>query len=312
MRVLVDGKEVLLPDFLLIGAARGGTTSLFYYLKQHPDIFLPERKDVDFFAASENGVPCPGFQGADALLSFDSYLKLYGQAKEDQVIGDISASYLYHHQRTIRNVKKLYGSRYDRLKIIAMLRNPVERAFSHYLQHRKVGIETLPFEEAIRRPVVERRSREHWSYDYVGTGMYREKLEAFLREFPMTRVYLYEEWEKPQEVVRDMLAFLGADSKQPIDTRTIVNRAGIPRFKTLTRFLAKDSWLKRGLRSLVTPWTRWKVVGLKVNVLRLFLRPATMSPETRAGLEALYREDILDLQSLLGRNLSSWLCETKT
>ena len=312
MRVSVDGKELLLPDFLLVGAARCGTTSLYHYIKQHPDIFLSERKDVDFFAASENGSPCPGFQGAGAPRTLKAYSKLYARASEGQIIGDVSASYLYHHQRTIRNIKKLYGSRYDRLKIIAVLRNPVERAFSHYLQHRKVGIETLPFEEAIRRPVRERRSREHWSYDYVEVGFYRESIGVFLREFPSVRVYLYDEWEEPQKLVRDLLAFLGVDSKQPIDTGVVVNPSGIPRFKTLARLLTGDNRLKRTVRSLISGQARWKLVGLKEKLLQLMLRPGTMSPETRAGLEALYREEILDLQSLLGRDLSSWLGETKT
>jgi hypothetical protein len=103
MDVRVQGKIVKLPDFLIVGAVRGGTTSLYNYLKQHPQIFMPKEKEPQFFAFSEKPTHYPH---PPIIWKFDDYVKLFENAEESQLIGEASLGYSLCYEETINNIKK--------------------------------------------------------------------------------------------------------------------------------------------------------------------------------------------------------------
>ena len=123
-----------LPNFLIVGAAKAGTTSLFYYLKQHPEIFMPEEKELKFFEylIIKNKLHYTGPGDNKSLKrvvkTWDEYKNYFKKAKNFKAVGEASVSYLYYTE-TIKNIKKYLG---ENINIIIILRNPIERLISNY------------------------------------------------------------------------------------------------------------------------------------------------------------------------------------
>ena len=118
-------------DFLLVGAPKAGTSSVHKYLFQHPDIFLTEQKELLFWHLISN----PNKTQADYMNiyidSLDKYLTLFDAAEPEQICGEITPSYLYYHEYVISNLKKLHP-KWQKVKIIIILREPVDKSISHY------------------------------------------------------------------------------------------------------------------------------------------------------------------------------------
>ena len=118
--------------FFIVGAPKAGTTSLHHYLKQHPDVYVPERKEMHFFSQPE--VLNTYYETEEMVKSSDEYEKHYEDASNEQICGDITPSYLYNN-----NAANRIYSFSPEAKIIIILRDPVERAISHYLMDVRKG-----------------------------------------------------------------------------------------------------------------------------------------------------------------------------
>ena len=199
MIVNYKGKEAKVPDFMIVGAAKSGTTSLHHYLGQHPEIFMPKVKELFFFSFMDSP---PNLSANDPLRGrtvhrLEDYIEHFKAAKENQIVGESCPSYLYTYKNTIRNVKTVYQEKYIDLKIIIVLRNPAERAWSHFTMKKNYEQEPLDnFKEAVGPELVDRRLKEGWNigYDYIGFGMYYEQVKAFLEEFPHVKLLLYDDF----------------------------------------------------------------------------------------------------------------------
>ena len=160
------------PDYIIIGAQKGGTTSLHRYLTRHPDVGVSLRKEIHFFSSSYD-------QG------LDWYLAHFPEPGEFAVVGEASTSYLSDPE-----VPERVRRAVPNVKLIALLRNPVDRAYSQYQMNVRKGVETLSFEEAIAQEPVRlrnapNRSSELWRFSsYATRGLYAEHLERWLAAFP--------------------------------------------------------------------------------------------------------------------------------
>ncbi len=139
-----------LPDFLIIGAARAGTTALHSYLRQAPDIFMPAHKEPNFFAFEDEALACRG-PGAEfinnSVTRMADYRTLFAGAGPGQRLGEASPLYLYSPKAPERIAHHL-----PEVRMVAILRNPVDQAFSHFLYATKYRIEPIAdFTEALRR-----------------------------------------------------------------------------------------------------------------------------------------------------------------
>jgi hypothetical protein len=201
------------PSFVVVGAIKSGTTSLYKYLIQHPGIFIPPFKLLNHFI--EHPLKRSPFQGPDvtykiAFRSREEYLRMYEDAPEGSVAGDVSHIYLYAPESP-----GLIHDTLDAPKIIAILRNPVDRAYAQYEFHRKLNIEPFAsFEDALNAE--EGRIRAKWdpTYHYVKRGLYGEQLERYYRLFPASsiRVYKFEDFFKnPTLSLADLYEFVGVD-----------------------------------------------------------------------------------------------------
>ena len=291
------------PNLLIVGAAKSGTTSLHEYLKQHPDIFMSTHKEPHFLINNEIG----NKRIHRGIIEEIDYKKLFITKEEYIYKGESSVMYLMFPEITIPNIKKYLG---DETRIIIMLRNPIERAYSGYLHNiRYNSRETLSFEEAIDIS----EERYHRMRDmtpatrYLELGLYYKQVKAFKENFKHVHIILYDDYVKSIDLVLDKLFnFLNLDSVK-IDTSKR-HMTGGWQWKSyfLRGILIPDNTLKSIFKFLVPiPFLRKHI---KKRLLKLSTnKQDSMNPNTKKKLINFYKKDIHDLSEYLERNLSSWL-----
>lgn len=309
------------PDFMLVGAAKSGTTSLHHYLNEHPEVFMTIPKEPMFFAFA-------GDDSAKAIwdepvINLREYQELFRRAKEGQKCGEASVRYLFLYARTIKNIKKFLPD-WKNLKIVIILRNPIDRAYSDYTMMKLRYTEPLSFKEALASGSKRRKDGEGFFYDYINGGMYYNQVKAYLDNFQDTRLYLFEDLtENPKDLIKDLYRFIGVSDSFVPELSKKHNISGTPRrpmvyefFCRLQNFITEDSPYKKFTR----PVTRFLIPDRKKR-LKFYkkaletvekakekdLRKEPMDPQTRSYLAKLYREDVLNLQDLIKRDLTSWL-----
>jgi hypothetical protein len=291
-----------LPNFILIGAQKSGTTSLYHALRKHPEIFLSTWKEPKYFMVEHDGTYAAGPPPARMVTDWSSYLNLFSESGHAQAVGEASVMYLssYFPERTARQIRE----RLPNAKLIAILRHPVDRAYSAYTFFRSRGFESVSnFKDALS--LEEERIKANTQPDlfYLRNGLYGEHLEKFLRFFPrdQIKVFLYEDWsQRPQEVLKEIFSFLAVDSNITICplkravTTVPRNRIVAQILKTFNRRLAPHlpRMIRKAARLLV-----------KINSKP----PPPLDLRTRNQLIDYFEQDIRKLQSLIGRDLSHWL-----
>lgn len=298
--------EMDFPNFIIIGAARSGTSSLYEYMKQHPDIYFPELKEPMFFAFAGRPVKFSG-PGDDkeinrkAITDLAQYQKLFKNRHGEKAVGEASANYLYS-ENAAQNIKKYV----PHAKLIVVLRNPVERAYSSYLYTLRDGRERLrSFEEALQQEGV--RIKNNWEHiwHYANMGFYFRQLQKYLSLFPRSniKIILQEDLKSnPQLVLADVFEFLEVDHTFIPDFSIEFNQGGKPKSDLLNKILTRPSRVKQWLRPLLPGFLMKIYINLKHNNLE---KPQ-LSSQTRANLVELYKDDIEGLQQLIQKDLSSW------
>jgi hypothetical protein len=286
-----------LPNFFVIGAPKSGTTALHGALIQHPDIFMPTLKEPHFFSTRPDGPRRPPTRRPRRvrkdvrITEPGEYLALFARADAHRAIGEASVNYLRSPVAPARIRKDV-----PHAKIVAVLRHPVERAHSSYWFSVTRGLERAPsFEQALAQEWS--NTRPVWWLTHYRFGLYHAQLSAYFALFPreQIRIYLYEDWRhRPEETLRDLFGFLDVDPDfHPAVPDVVVTRA--PRSRRLHR-LAQTVWLP-GLDGF--------------NLRHNLAAPPAMHPDTWLALHADYRDDITQLQTLIGRDLSHWLDPTR-
>ena len=295
---------MVLPNFLIIGAAKAGTTSLYAYLKQHPDIYMSEVKEPRFFApevfTNYNEVARNGARRVP--FTFEEYQELFAGVTDETAIGEASTEYLYFPGVPARIKQSIPD-----IKLIAVLRNPVERAFSAYCYQLRDNCEPLSFEEALIAEAdrIKQGYRPGWHYQQP--GFYSQQVKRYLDTFDRSqiKIYLQDDLVKDSvKVSQDIYKFLGVDDSFVPDI-TRKNISGVPKNKFLHSIFTQDNPLK----SLVKPLLPLKMrqnIYQKVRKNNLTSKP-TLAGETRQQLTELYRKDIEQLQEILSVDLSHWL-----
>ena len=297
----------MMPNFLVIGAQKAGTTSLYHYLKQHTEVYMSPIKEPHFFASEGDDLdfrgPLPQNPGKPlAVTDLEAYRALFAGVSSETAIGEASPSYLGNPKAPDRIRHYI-----PEAKMIAILRNPAERAYSAYLHRVRDDREWLDFARALREEEARVKANSTPGWYYKRAGFYYPQLQRYYELFDreQIRVYLYEDLDTdPAGLLLELFAFLNVDETFVPDTSLRHGVTGIPRSRILRRFIRGSNPVKSFLRRLVRPETRVKMVTRLNN---LNLTKPQMSPEVREALIASYREDILKLQDLIGRDLSEWL-----
>lgn len=305
MEITFNERPARLPDIMLVGAAKSGTTSIAHQFTRHPGVFLPmAKKEPHFFGFSGKRPPYkdPAFVRT-LVWEPGEYAALYEGAPAGSLIADCSTSYLYLHRAAILNIQQAYGEKAGRLNMSAILRDPVERAYSHWLYLVRNGHEDLPFEQAIDPATVERRKHQRWGFDYLGYGLYADAVEQFQSVFPSFKVYLLEDLKDLQGTFDDICDRAGLPHIEVEKVQS--NPGGIPRNRGLVRTLRRNP-LIRSLSHLLPQGMRNKARAKRDGMLKKALDRPEMPQQAREQLCAYYRADTERLAALVGRDLSHW------
>jgi hypothetical protein len=294
------------PDFLIIGAAKSGTTALFEHLREHPDVFLTDPKEPHYFALA--GSP-PAFTGPGddksinrlAVTSRADYLALFDAATPGMLRGEASVSTLYSPQAAAR-----IHAHNPAVKLICLLRDPADRAFSAYSFMRT---RTWEPEDEFRRALddEERRIADGWQHiwHYKAMGLYGTQLARFDEIFPREQMLVlrYEDFASDSAaVLRRTYDFLGLDAvAATVDPRP--HRSGEPRVKVISRMLTTHHPAKRLLRRVVPSSLR---SGLRDTIIRRNIVRRSYDHHTRAFLVDHFEQDLVLLESLTGLDTSAW------
>ena len=295
-----------MPNFVVIGAAKSGTTALHRYLKQHPEIFMSQQKELRFFPFEGQ---MPTFRGPGdraymeiVIKTIEDYRACFAQGAEYPARGESSPLYLYY-PRTAERIRHYIPD----AKLIAILRHPADRAYSQFLMKVRDGHEPLCFEDALAAE--EKRVSNGWSdrWHYRRRGFYAAQLKPYFELFKpeQLKIYLYEDYLADNVgFIQDIFRFLNVDDTFVPDMSVRHNESKLPRSRALQVFLTEPRLTKNLLKPFVPArWSRHLGDYLRQRNLT---RPP-LSQKIRRQLIEIYREDIIKLQDMLQRDLSHWL-----
>jgi hypothetical protein len=296
-----------LPDFIVPGAAKSGTTTLYKLLQQHPSIYFPKGKKEPFYFSF--GGKKPDYTDhefvSNMVWNTQEYVNLFKDAPKSSLLGDASTSYLYTAENSIANMQMLYGEKVRDVKVFIILRNPIYRAYSHYTYLVRNGLEDLSFEDAINPECIASRKRIRWGYDYIQYGMYYEQVSAFMKSFDFCEVYLTEDLKDAQGVCNKIFKSMGLE---PVAVRRDVNAnpSGIPKNQTAVNLLRKNKVLK-SIVGLFPERFKSSMLIRRDKMMEKLLDKEEMKPSAKAYLREAFSEDIDKLATLINRDLSHWL-----
>ena len=276
------------PDFIGLGAQRAGTSWIYACLYEHPNICIPV-KEIHFFSRERNWSKGYGW-----------YEAIFEKCPQDAKAGEFSTSYLSDSATPER-----IHQRYPSVKLIACLRNPLDRAYSNYLNDIMAGVikPEIPFSEALK---------EH--LEYIEQGRYATHLKGYLRVFSMDQILVLiygDSLKDPLSFIETIYKCIGVDSSfVPSMVNVRVNKGRVPRFVWLDRLLVQASDVLRG-KGLYNIWWLTKRAGLgdkirALNTREIASRHRGPGLSERAMLYEALESEITGLERLMGRNLQEW------
>ncbi|MEQ8754558.1 MAG: sulfotransferase [Coleofasciculus sp. G1-WW12-02] len=291
-----------LPTFLIIGVQKAGTTSIYNYLNQHPQIYMSPVKETNFLEKNWGEIED---QRKAKIDTFEKYCQLFTGVKDEIAIGEASPNYLFHYESSSERIKRYVPN----AKLIAVLRNPVDRAYSDYLMHIRDAIG-----KGKRTSLSEQIKYKADKSFIILKGFYYKHLQYFYEEFgrEQIQVYLYDNLSKePIKFMQKMYRFVGVDDTFLPDVSKKAQVAKVPKNTAVNNLLRQQNPLRTivssGLRLIFPLEVRQNLRSRLIQMNSQDKKAAPLSPEDRQQLIELYREDILKLQDLIQRDLSAWL-----
>ncbi|NUQ64913.1 MAG: sulfotransferase [Pirellulales bacterium] len=285
-----------LPTFLIIGVAKGGTTSLFRYLEQHPQVFMCAMKGTNYFGYEDARAWKWHDEGDPPLLrnfpvhTFQEYQAAFAGGTGAVAVGEASPQYI----RCPTAARRIHECLPD-VKLIVSLRNPAARAFSGFLMRMRRGERVGGIYEELTA-----------ASSHVRESFYYHRLKRYYDIFPreQIKVLIFEEFRQDaQGAVQELFEFIGVDPHFVADTSTRYNPASVPRNRLANR-LFYNPHLIRAAKALLPLRVQEFAKRLRQQNLKA---PPTLPPDLRERLLDLYRDDIAQLETLIDRDLSLWL-----
>ena len=295
-------KKEIWPNFFIVGAARSGTTTLYRYLIQHPQVFMPKRrKEPNYFSANhispDDDIP--------PVRDKQKYLDLFKGVKNEIAIGEASVTYL-HNPDAPYLIKKVSPN----AKIIISLRNPIDRAYSHYLQLFNVRKVSISFSDVIKHESDELKKRMMYS-GVILDSLYSDYVKKYQDVFGKdnVKIIIFEEWANHEkDTVMEVLQFLGINSSNFKFKKITSHNEYFESRSDLTASIIRDKNI--AIMSSLLPY----VIRRKISEIFLINKNANKPKLLNSDeffLESLFKNDILNLEQILGKSLPWYINKTK-
>lgn len=298
-----------LNRIFIVGAAKAGTTTLYQVLSRHPEVCSPIVKEPNYYSnlCKEQDIVRPGTGPGDKGTvwtdTLEKYRSLYRVQNKHRFMLDGSVSYFY----SSRAADYISAGNPDS-KIIIILRNPVDRAWSHYKHLIRDGREKGSFEEALA--LEEERLRKGWEFSWhlKKMGLYSPQIQRYLDCFGKDKVrfFLFEDLVGSfNQVVKSAADFINLSDFECDFEPERDNKSGVSRSRTLTKFVNKVAGYRVYINKIVDPSITHSLMQ-RFRSLNVREGGLTLKKETREQLVSYFREDIQKTEQLIGRDLSAW------
>ena len=292
----------MLPNFLIIGASKCGTTALYYYLKQHPEISFPDLKEPKYFSSLNELFPHNGIGDISvdkyAIKSLSEYKKLFAGI-ENKRVGEASPDTIYFYNKTAPHIKETLGD----VPIIIMLREPVKRAFSAFMYLKRDSREQLNFRDGLLTE--DERLKNNWDFiwGYKKCGLYYNQVKTFMDNFSNVKVVLQEDLKKnTTTVLKDIYSFLAVDENFKTDISIQHNESGVPNNLISKFLLSRDNIVSTVIREIMK---RLIPRNLLEKVASKSLEKISILERDKTYLKPYFYTDICKLEKLINKDLSS-------
>ena len=315
MKINYNNSVVNLPDFIVVGAQKSATTTLYKNLKNNPRIYMPEIKEINFFAYNDNDIRLSQYKKYNLGANFkiitneSEHLNLFNLENcENKLVGESSVNYLYRYHKTISKIKKYYGENSRNLKIIISLRNPIYRAFSSWLMNVRDGFDNMSFNDAVKSLIIDDKRHDFdrlETLNYLQFGLYYKAVLKYKENFNNVHVLLYDDIVDNFSLeINKVFEFLDIENIDKDNISNIkYNVSGIPRINFLHNLIKSDFYLK----SYIKNKTPKKFVILIKKILNMNYKKPQIDINTKNRLIDYYNDDIKNLESLINRDLHTWL-----
>jgi len=293
------------PNLFIVGAPKSGTTSLYHWLKEHPDVFMSNVKEPMYMCGYEEAFDGPDADILNDMITWtkEEYLSLFEDAGDVSYLGEASTEYLSSPKAPDR-----IRRRSPNAKIIIALRNPVDRAFSEHMHLVRDGLETESFRDALKKE--QERREKNWNplYHHCRRSRYSEQIKRYKSNFKENniKIMLFDEIKNnTKSVYKDLLNFLGL-THQPVSLSAQHNPSGHVRIR----------WLFEAVRAAAQqPVTNWMIKRLigercarKMHTLaqNKLLKKGKVKPKDKKMVIDRVRKDMEELKKLIDKNISEW------
>jgi len=284
-------------DFFIVGAPKAGTTSLYYYLNEHIDIEMSSQKEPDFFS-DQSLQKKKLYYGKNRIDTLAKYHSLFHQ-KNVILRGDASVSYLFYDD--VPSKIKEYNSD---AKIIIMLRNPIDRAFSHYLMDYALGLLSDSFDSIIHKKS-RHKNADLFYQQYINVGEYASQVKRYLDIFNRQNIFFidYEEFKNnTSDIVNSVFGFLGLDNDFEPDLTKKHNVYRAPK-NMLIRHVYSYVFLRKILVKILPK----KMIDILSNFVFQNSKKPKISDSTKGILKEHFKSDLQELSLLLNKDFSKWI-----
>ena len=284
-------------DFFIVGAAKSGTTSLYSYLNKHPEIEMSTIKEPDYFS-NEFIEKQSLYYKKESIKSLNKYHSLYSDTK-NLIRGEASVSYLFYEK-----VPKKIFKYNSRSKVIIMLRNPSDRAYSHYLMDKRLGFVRESFENIVHKKSTHKNSALFYQ-QYIELGQYSFQIKNYFDVFSKKNILIidYDNFiYNSSEVLNKVCVFLNVENRSFSNTNKVYNKYTNPSNK-----LVKILYTFRFLREFIGNFFS---ESLKIKIQALFFtdeKKPTLNSEIQIFLKEYYKVELERLSKLLNQNYSKWI-----
>lgn len=289
--------KIMLPNFFIVGTPKAGTTSLYHYLENHPQVFMSPVKEPNYFSYQEITRQKLYYKD-EKTKDFEEYKKLFSNVKNETVIGEASVSYLFYPK-----VPSLIKEKISDAKFVVVLRDPAERALSHYYMDKKFRYVKIPFEDVLYKRSNDPVSKLYYQ-QYIELGFYTNQVKRYLDTFGEKRVkiFLFDDLKKDiKKVIIELYDFLKIEKKFIPDLNKKHNPFASPKNR-LIGFIYSN----RNLRQIARAITPDKQIDSIKSVLFTYRKTNKTNEETLKYLREMYKPDIKKLEHLLNRDLRHW------